>query len=167
MPIFIAQMSSSLQTRITLLVVDMLKRPNMKALALLGAVLFIPAATVYAQTKPELEWEEGTCGYLHENKTLIAGICGISEGENSWTLSFTTPEGYRTPSDLSPGNLAVPGVVHMNCSTGRYVVKKGTRKISTSISDYKTMVEKVVSTWCAVKADGFVNEQGDFGHQKE
>ena len=139
----------------------------MTALALLGAMLFISTPTVFAQTRPELEWEEGTCGYLHENKTLIAGICGVPNSDQSWTLSFTTPEGYRTPSDLSPGNLAVPGVVNINCTTGRYLVTKGTRKISTPLSDYKTMVEKVVSTWCAVAADGFVSEEGDFGNPKE
>ena len=164
---FIAQMSSPFQTRITLLVVDILKQPNMKALVLIGAIFFIPTPTVFAQTRPELEWEEGTCGYLREDKTLIAGICGVPNGDKSWTLSFTTPEGYRTPSNLSPGNLAVPGVVRMNCSTGRYVVKKGTRKISTPLSDYKTMVEKVVGTWCAVVANKLVNEQGDFGYPKK
>lgn len=62
---------------------------------------------------------------------------------------------------------AVPGVVRMNCSTGRYVVKKGTRKISTPLSDYRTMVEKVVGTWCAVVADELFNEQGDFGTPKD
>ena len=163
----IDQESSALQTRIRLLMVHLLKQPNMKALVLIGAMVFIPTPTVFAQTRPELEWQEGTCGYLHENKTLIAGICGAPNGDKAWTLSFTTPEGYRTPSDFSPGNLAVPGVVSMNCATGRYLVTKGTRKISTPLSDYKTMVEKVVSTWCAVVEDGFVNEQGDFGHQKE
>ena len=139
----------------------------MKALALLGAMLFISTPTVFAQTRPELEWEKGSCGYLHKDKTLIAGICGVPNGDKAWTLSFTTPEGYRTPSDLSPGNLAVPGVVNINCTTGRYLVTKGTRKISTPLSDYKTMVEKVVSTWCAVAADGFVSEEGDFGNPKE
>ena len=91
----------------------------------------------------------------------------MPNGDKAWTLSFTTPEGYRTPSDFSPGNLAVPGVVKINCTTGRYLVKKGTRKISTPLSDYKTMVEKVVSTWCAVAADGLVSEEGDFGNPKE
>ena len=164
---FIAQMSSPFQTRITLLVVDVLKQPNMKVLVLIGAIFFIPTPTVFAQTRPELEWEEGTCGYLREDKTLIAGICGVPNGDKAWTLSFTTPEGYRTPSDLSPRNLAVPGVISIDCATGRYLVTKGTRKISTPLSDYKTMVEKVVSTWCAVAADGFINEQGDFGNPKE
>lgn len=163
----IDQESSALQTRIRLLMVHLLKQPNMKALALLGAMLFISTPTVFAQTSPELEWEEGTCGYLHENKTLIAGICGVPNGDQSWTLSFTTPEGYRTPSNLLPRNLAVPGVVRMNCATGRYLVTKGTRKISTPLSDYKRMVEKVVSTWCAVVADELVNEQGDFGTPKD
>ena len=40
---------------------------------------------------------------------------------------------------------------------------EGNKKISTPLSDYKTMVEKVVSTWCAVVADELVNEKGDFG----
>ena len=163
----IDQRSSALQTGIKLLVVQILKQPNMNALALLGAIYILTVPTVYAQTKPELEWEKGSCGYLHKDKTLIAGICGVPNGDKAWTLSFTTPEGYRTPSDLSPGNLAVPGVVSMNCATGRYLVTKGTRKISTPLSDYKTMVEKVVSTWCAVAADGFVSEEGDFGNPKD
>ena len=161
------QKSSTLQNKITLLVVQVLKQPKMKALALLGTIYILTAPTVSAQTRPELKWEKGSCGYLHKDKTLIAGICGVPNGDKSWTLSFTTPEGYRTPSDLSPGNLAVPGVVSMDCATGRYLVTKGTRKISTPLSDYKTMVEKVVSTWCAVAADGFVNEKGDFGNPKE
>ena len=114
-----------------------------------------------------MEWEEGTCGYLPQDKTLIARICGVPNGDKSWTLSFTTPEGYRTPSNLSPGNLAVPGVASMNCATGRHLVTKGTRKISTSLSDYKTMVEKFVRTWCAVVADELVNEQGDLGYPKK
>ena len=163
----IDQKSSALQTRIRLLVVQVLKQPKMKALALLGAIYLLTSPTVCAQTRPELEWEKGSCGYLHKDKTLIAGICGVPNGEKAWTLSFTTPEGYRTPSDLSPGNLAVPGVVNINCATGRYLVTKGTRKISTPLSDYKTMVEKVVSTWCAVAADGFISEEGDFGKTKD
>ena len=100
---FIAQMSSPFQTRITLLVVDILKQPNMKALVLIGAIFFIPTPTVFAQTRPELEWEEGTCGYLREDKTLIAGICGVPNGDKSWTLSFTTPEGYRTMAEKVVG----------------------------------------------------------------
>ena len=163
----IDQKRSALQTRITLLVVQVLKQPKMKALALLGAIYILANPMASAQTRPELEWEKGSCGYLHKNKTLIAGICGVPNGDKAWTLSFTTPEGYRTPSDFSPSNLAVPGVVNINCATGRYLVTKGTRKISTPLSDYKKMVEKVVSTWCAVAADGFVSKEGDFGNPKE
>ena len=91
----------------------------------------------------------------------------MPNGDKAWTLSFTTPYFYRTPSDLSTSNLAVPGVVNINCTTGRYLVTKGTRKISTPLSDYKTMVEKVVSTWCAVAADGFISEEGDFGKTRD
>ena len=90
----------------------------------------------------------------------------MPNGDKAWTLSFTTPKGYRTPSDLSPGNPAIPGMVNINCPTGRYLVTKGTKKISTPLSDCKIMVKKVVSTWCAVSADGLVSAEGDFGNSK-
>ena len=79
----IEQKSSALQTGITLLIVDILKQPNMKALALLGAICILTAPTVCAQTRPELEWEKGSCGYLHKDKTLIAGICGVPNGDRT------------------------------------------------------------------------------------